>query len=49
MIQDEIRFMRIRTKRHEIMISPGETLSLREASLGSFAARRQAISAGRVA
>jgi len=24
--QDEIRFMRIRTKRHEIMISPGEPL-----------------------
>lgn len=25
--QDEIRFMRIRTKRHEIMISPGTHLS----------------------
>jgi len=25
-IQDDVRFMRIRTKRHEIMISPGESL-----------------------
>ena len=25
-VQDEIRFMRIRTKRHEIMISPGESI-----------------------
>ena len=24
-IQDDIRFMRIRTKRHELMISPGES------------------------
>ena len=28
-MQDEVRFMRIRTRRHELMISPGMCLSER--------------------